>query len=285
MTYFATDTDDGLLDSLSPYEVAIWAFTPADIDERHESRRDTPILLTAKESYIWAGAIAHALVRNPDLDEATIVRAFREALESELPLARRRVLGDLRSVPESGADGFRLVDRFLTNLGSPGELDVVISRTEEAARRLEQLRIIEDPLSKRVRNALIGVVLLFPVNFTARGPDGVKVEALTWEYVQRAHGDRTEREFRVKVREVSEAIENEIIPMWIDLTKRMTGEDVAMSLRDAQVHLKQLGYYAGPIDGVFGSRTRDALERFQRDHRLPETGTLDADTRARLARG
>lgn len=46
----------------------------------------------------------------------------------------------------------------------------------------------------------------------------------------------------------------------------------------AQIRLKQLGYYRGTIDGQFGRGSRTALVRFQRDHRLPMTGRLDART-------
>lgn len=41
-----------------------------------------------------------------------------------------------------------------------------------------------------------------------------------------------------------------------------------------QTALHAHGYYAGPIDGIIGSRSRDALARFQHDHRLPITGTI-----------
>lgn len=46
----------------------------------------------------------------------------------------------------------------------------------------------------------------------------------------------------------------------------------------AQVRLRQLGYYRGPIDGQFGRGSRYALIRFQHDRRLPETGRLDHRT-------
>lgn len=46
----------------------------------------------------------------------------------------------------------------------------------------------------------------------------------------------------------------------------------------AQIRLRQLGYYRGPIDGAFGKGSRAALFRFQRDHRLPMTGRLDVRT-------
>jgi Putative peptidoglycan binding domain len=46
----------------------------------------------------------------------------------------------------------------------------------------------------------------------------------------------------------------------------------------AQSILKDLGYYYGCVDGVFGSQTRRALIRYQCDHDLPHTGWLDSRT-------
>lgn len=46
----------------------------------------------------------------------------------------------------------------------------------------------------------------------------------------------------------------------------------------AQVRLRQLGYYRGPIDGQFGRMSRYSLIRFQRDHRLAPSGRLDVRT-------
>ncbi|MEW6733388.1 MAG: peptidoglycan-binding protein [Acidobacteriota bacterium] len=45
-----------------------------------------------------------------------------------------------------------------------------------------------------------------------------------------------------------------------------------------QQRLRTLGYYRGAINGVFTWSTRQALESFQDDHNLPETGRLDART-------
>jgi peptidoglycan hydrolase-like protein with peptidoglycan-binding domain len=53
-------------------------------------------------------------------------------------------------------------------------------------------------------------------------------------------------------------------------------------IRDAQRALGELGYRPGPIDGVVGPRTRDALARYQRSQKIPETGSLDAETMVRL---
>jgi hypothetical protein len=53
-------------------------------------------------------------------------------------------------------------------------------------------------------------------------------------------------------------------------------------IRTLQTRLGELGYAPGPADGLAGKRTRQALERFQKDQGLPVTGTLDETTKARL---
>ena len=51
---------------------------------------------------------------------------------------------------------------------------------------------------------------------------------------------------------------------------------------DVQGALQQLGYYQGPIDGVLGPATQEAIERYQRDHALPVTGGIDHRTLASM---
>jgi peptidoglycan hydrolase-like protein with peptidoglycan-binding domain len=49
-----------------------------------------------------------------------------------------------------------------------------------------------------------------------------------------------------------------------------------------QEQLRDRGFYNGPIDGVFGGMTEDAVSRFQRANFLVATGRVDSETRARL---
>ena len=51
-----------------------------------------------------------------------------------------------------------------------------------------------------------------------------------------------------------------------------------MSIAELQRRLTELGYKPGPIDGVAGPRTTNAIKKFQHDHKLPVTGNLDAET-------
>ena len=45
-----------------------------------------------------------------------------------------------------------------------------------------------------------------------------------------------------------------------------------------QERLAQLGYYNGPVDGIFGPMTRDAVAKYQIDNQLDVTGSLSPDT-------
>jgi Putative peptidoglycan binding domain len=45
-----------------------------------------------------------------------------------------------------------------------------------------------------------------------------------------------------------------------------------------QTQLTQLGYYHGPVDGIFGRLTRDAVAKYQIDKHLDVTGSLSAQT-------
>ena len=52
-----------------------------------------------------------------------------------------------------------------------------------------------------------------------------------------------------------------------------------------QVELKNAGYAPGSADGHFGSKTKKALEKYQKDHGLEVTGTADRATWSELDRG
>jgi hypothetical protein len=52
--------------------------------------------------------------------------------------------------------------------------------------------------------------------------------------------------------------------------------DVTVS--SVQTQLTQLGYYNGPVDGLFGPTVRDAVARYQTDQNLEVTGSLSPET-------
>lgn len=53
-------------------------------------------------------------------------------------------------------------------------------------------------------------------------------------------------------------------------------------IRQIQGVLQERGYNPGPLDGVLGKKTKEALRRFQKDHRLAVTGEITADTKSAL---
>lgn len=46
------------------------------------------------------------------------------------------------------------------------------------------------------------------------------------------------------------------------------------SVQLVQSGLSELGYSPGPVDGVLGDQTREAIRKFERDRRLPESGAV-----------
>ena len=53
-------------------------------------------------------------------------------------------------------------------------------------------------------------------------------------------------------------------------------------VRQIQGILQEQGYDSGPLDGVLGKKTREALRRFQKDRHLAVTGEIDAVTKNAL---
>jgi peptidoglycan hydrolase-like protein with peptidoglycan-binding domain len=53
-------------------------------------------------------------------------------------------------------------------------------------------------------------------------------------------------------------------------------------VRQVQEALKDKGHDPGPIDGVMGSQTKQALREFQKANGLKQTGTLDSQTKEKL---
>jgi hypothetical protein len=64
-----------------------------------------------------------------------------------------------------------------------------------------------------------------------------------------------------------------------DNTAPPNGAPVAdTTVQAVQAELTQLGYYNGPVDGIFGPTTRDAVAKYQIDKQLDVTGSLSPDT-------
>ncbi len=62
------------------------------------------------------------------------------------------------------------------------------------------------------------------------------------------------------------------------------GPNAALSPRQIQLALKSAGFYAGPIDGKLGHRTKEAVQAFQRANGLTPDGKVGTKTVAALAK-
>jgi Putative peptidoglycan binding domain len=65
-------------------------------------------------------------------------------------------------------------------------------------------------------------------------------------------------------------------------TSQVSGIGGQQDIRQAQEALKNQGHDPGPIDGVMGPQTRQALRTFQSSNGLKQTGMLDAETKQKL---
>jgi len=86
-----------------------------------------------------------------------------------------------------------------------------------------------------------------------------------------------------------ESVPPDVAKLWLELAERrieldVTGMPSHDTIEGAQERLNHLNYFVGDVDGDHGRFTRNAMERFQRDHGLPVTGELDETTGERLRR-
>ncbi|MFZ2015591.1 MAG: peptidoglycan-binding domain-containing protein [Nocardioides sp.] len=65
-------------------------------------------------------------------------------------------------------------------------------------------------------------------------------------------------------------------------TTAASSSSASASMRTLQEDLAQLNYYQGPIDGISNTQTTQAITYLQRDAGLPQTGQMNAATRAAL---
>lgn len=278
------DTNNSLYevyDSLSPYEVAILTFTSPTA---FSATDDEVKVITTKESYLWAGAVAHALVGNPGLSLEQLGSALDQAVF--LFFTDRQKYSDIaspryyRQQYNNEADA---IQHFLRTLGVK-DLESVYQRTENAVRSLIWRGYIEDPFSKRLGAFVVSVVLVMPIGFTSKGPNDLNINALTWQYVEHTENNIPTRQLHLKVKEACDVVLNKIIPSAVSAIEKLSGsaDGQGMKDRDVQIKLAQIGYYQGSIDGKIGPKTIQAIRRFQGENYLEVTGYLDPTTLQRL---
>lgn len=157
-------------------------------------------------------------------------------------------------------------------------------------------RIMVDPKSGRIESAIVSVgggmlglkeeqVISVPWNDVAiqRNKDGMFI-SLEREVMEKVREQKTAQEKRAteKVdneKAVSESSKNQQAGDTATSPKQPYDED---TVRKAQQALKQKGFDPGPVNGVMGDETQQAIKEFQKANGLSATGILDEKTKKEL---
>ncbi|WP_233886411.1 peptidoglycan-binding domain-containing protein [Paraburkholderia flagellata] len=283
-----------MYDSLSPTEIAIAVFTsPASFPSMDRGPIGSRfVTATAKETYLWAGAVAYVMENRPETSDRQILEALNRSL-------RRTVQQNLSSFsgwsvsPLPFEAQARLIEDFVLEAGLDVSFREIEARTNAAYEMLLWRGLIEDPLWKGVSGVALAVALIVPVQWSST-QSGFSVNALGWRYTQLGEGNNTERSFKLRVKEVSKAVIDEMVPGVLKIvgelsespnrvqedSARGTGQPFgkANPTQQMQEALRRAGFDPGPVDGFFGPLTRGALMEFQRAWGLPATGKPDAQS-------
>jgi hypothetical protein len=98
----------------------------------------------------------------------------------------------------------------------------------------------------------------------------------------RAPVDKLQLKRKVGGIEGFEAQSQALVPPSEDTPIQLKAATSGAELAGVQEKLNQLGYPAGPADGIMGPKTRGALKSFQSDHGLTPDGACGDETRAAL---
>jgi hypothetical protein len=198
-----------MVDELSLTELALLTMTNDPLEHRNPQ---DPVLLTTKEAYIWAAAVAVILENHPDLsvDEDTIAEAYRLALkESEIFNSEDAavITYDLRYF-ETQQVRLQRLERlfsvFLSTLGAgqfpPSDLiPEIVHEARRSYKRLVDKGLIDDPVFFPVGGLLFAAIGFVPYSFTSRTTKGGRVyrkmEALFWSYER--DGNKMSLQFRL----------------------------------------------------------------------------------------
>ncbi len=216
-----------LLDRLSAYDIAVLEMTSsAEIPMDDTVREGGQILLTSKASYLWAGAIAHVLVNRPEMTEEEVFEHISYAIREHANEVRDIYQGipTPNNIAAQPYVGLSIIGTFLRSVDLPDDaMGQVARNTAEAIKRLEEAELIEDPLKKWLGKALLGVLLLVPVNYTSTTERGgvikTEVDSVVLHYDSQQYPDHTDRHVKVKVDKAVKVFKDKFIPAIEDLLK------------------------------------------------------------------
>ena len=120
-----------------------------------------------------------------------------------------------------------------------------------------------------------------PMNDVATAQQRLKDRGYYAGPVDGVMGPRTAAALRAYQREHGQSVTGQLDTPTASVLVSETSTTAAVpsvDVRTAQRQLKDRGYYSGPVDGVIGPATENALRAYQRDRGLKVTGRLDSPT-------
>jgi peptidoglycan hydrolase-like protein with peptidoglycan-binding domain len=64
------------------------------------------------------------------------------------------------------------------------------------------------------------------------------------------------------------------------IIRTLKNGDIGSDVLEIQKSLKKLGYFYGSCNGIFGENLKTVVVKFQKDHKIRQTGTITKQTRA-----
>jgi len=128
--------------------------------------RSKAIVLTTKESYLWAAFLALAVERKPDVDPETLTSRLHAAIRDfqMTESVIERLGGDAPNAPV----GFEIFSYASRALGVEVAFDELAATTRSGYRGLLDAQLIEDPPVISVGALSLAVLGLFPIPLRAR---------------------------------------------------------------------------------------------------------------------
>jgi len=178
-------------------ELSLAELAVLDMTNDPEIERGAPIVLTTKDSYAWAAAVALSLERFPGLAPEDFRARYSYAVQNLhgplQQLYREALPWRTRPFQEHLA-----YDMFGSVVGSFGvSQEIAFATAEQAYGSLSGRELVEDPFDLLVGGAPLMVLGLVPFSFTRKTQNGktlsLKMSALFWSYEQ-SHVKGTEKQ-------------------------------------------------------------------------------------------
>ncbi|WP_417480984.1 peptidoglycan-binding protein [Maricaulis sp.] len=237
-------------------------------------------------------------------DSATAAILLRRAAEQGIPAAQYRY-GKLLETGEGVAIDLEAARRWTERAANAGHRRAMHNLavmyyygTGTAVNFDEAARWFQEAALLGLRDSQFNLALLFE---SGQGVPLSLPDAFTWYSIAASESDPTASQRAAALEEMIEPaalteargiaatfqprpIDAEANGLYRDLPWEQTPVADSETVYRAQGFLAALGYSPGPIDGMIGGQTYEAVMAFEADQGLPQTGRVDANLLDRLER-